>query len=82
MGTLTDIHGKQYHLETWYADAHTSLENSKIREAQGLIPHLRMKKVVVDETRELITGPIDLGGSIVTPQADGRYTWKKKETSN
>lgn len=76
MAEIVDIHGKRYHIETWYATARSAQENQQISEKAFQQPSddqtvVKMKKVLLDEAGELATSPIDVGAYLYLPSSDG-----------
>lgn len=74
MATLMDIYGKHYHMETWHTNARTARENEKLQSATLDSKIAQMRTVMLDESDELVTTPIDMGSFLYVPQDDG--TWR------
>jgi hypothetical protein len=81
MAELIDIHGKKYHSERKTSSPQTNAEweewEKAVIKAGEWIYSTRM--VMVDESGELVTNPIDLGSGLITPQPDGSYMWEEKK---
>jgi hypothetical protein len=70
---ITDIHGNQYHVETRY-NSHLTGEDGTRLIGEGQDPSLVMaKKILVDESGNPVTEPIDVGSHLYVPHPNGPY---------